>query len=87
MGEGPLSVTRDAATVNVCRTCGAPIIWAVTQNGRRMPLDADPVASPRGWFTIEGATASGDDLAVAVPSRPIFVSHFATCPQAAEHRR
>ena len=25
-----------------CRSCGAAILWAVTPNGKKMPLDAEP---------------------------------------------
>lgn len=24
-----------------CRSCGAPVIWCLTANGKRLPLDAD----------------------------------------------
>jgi hypothetical protein len=26
-----------------CSTCGAPVIWAITEHGARMPIDPDPV--------------------------------------------
>jgi hypothetical protein len=29
---------------NRCRSCDAPITWAVTRKGRRIPLDPEPVA-------------------------------------------
>ncbi len=32
-----------------CRSCGEPIVWTVTSNGKRMPIDAEPVAAPRGF--------------------------------------
>jgi hypothetical protein len=32
-----------------CRSCGEPIIWTITTNGKRMPVDADPVVAPRGF--------------------------------------
>jgi hypothetical protein len=58
-----------------------------------MPLDAEPYdgASERGLFVLR--PGSPFTTALAVPSRatfpgePVFRSHFATCPQAAEHRR
>jgi hypothetical protein len=28
----------------VCRSCGASIEWAITPNGKKMPLDKEPVA-------------------------------------------
>ena len=69
-----------------CRSCGAPIIWAETVNGKRMPLDEDP--DPAGKFTLD----EEHNPPVAEYAKPdakgeLFTSHFATCPNAAEHRR
>lgn len=54
------------ATRGYCRSCGAPIWWAVgAKSGRWSPMNSpDPLE----------------------PERPV-VSHFATCPQAASHRK
>jgi hypothetical protein len=60
-----------------------------------MPLDAEPVdpdeVGPRGLFVfrLDGlgrvfAMATTPD---AFPDEPVYRSHFATCPHAAEHRR
>ena len=89
-----------------CRSCGAQIFWAVTANGKRMPLDAQP--HPEGNLVLrtqagpDGQEALDDPLlclsvaAVAkleehgIPARlgePRYLSHFATCPQAGQHRR
>jgi hypothetical protein len=58
-----------------CRSCNAPILWIVTNpGGKRMPLDA----KPEKRFVIEGGQAF---------SRDTYVSHFATCPNAAQHRK
>lgn len=32
-----------------CRSCSEPIIWTITQNGKRMPIDAEPVHVARGF--------------------------------------
>lgn len=32
-----------------CRSCEAPIIWTITTNGKRMPVDAEPVLAPQGF--------------------------------------
>lgn len=67
-----------------CRSCGAAITWARSEDGRAMPIDKDPVAG--GNLVVENGVAR-----VAAPDlfdqRPRHVSHFATCPQAKEHRR
>lgn len=71
--------------MSACRSCGAEILWAVTENGKRIPLDADPsIVKTPGAFELRG-----DDppLAIAARSRRVFVSHFATCPHAAQHRK
>ncbi len=68
-----------------CRTCEAPIVWALTQNGKKMPLDAEP--SAEGTFVLmNGSTwrAKPEDIAV---HRPLHTSHFATCPDRDQHRK
>lgn len=54
-----------------CRTCGAEIVWLKTGAGKNMPTDAETVT--RGDTQFEEAAG--------------HISHFATCPQAASHRR
>lgn len=76
-----------------CKSCGAPIIWAKTAKGKAMPLDDTP--TPAGTFILLEANALTNDLsAVTAPKeydgkrpRPRYTSHFATCPQAHQHRR
>jgi hypothetical protein len=53
-----------------------------------MPLNPDPYQGDdgRGLFVLRA------DVAIAVPAgvfedEPRYTSHFATCPNAAEHRR
>ena len=76
-----------------CRSCQAPIDWARTEKGRRIPLDPDPYTGPEpaGLFVLREPDA-GTPLAVAAPpgafpGEPVYRSHFVTCPQAALHRR
>jgi hypothetical protein len=57
-------------------------VWAVTaKTGKRMPFDAE--LSAIGQWRIE------DGIATFVGGEPerLYVSHFATCPNANEHRR
>ncbi len=71
---------------DTCRSCSAPIFWALTENGKRMPLDLEPVAG--GVFYV--AMGRDGELRCHTGEAPGFVrytSHFATCPSAAEHRR
>jgi hypothetical protein len=70
-----------------CKSCGAPIRWVkMAGSGKSMPLDDVP--SAEGTVSVErgvGHVLSG--LAIVAYDGPLFVSHFATCPQANEHRR
>lgn len=78
-------MSADTLTTAVCSSCGAAIVWAVTERGRRMPLDAGPVAEPVGFILRrehEGATGLR-----AIPAQPVYRSHFASCPDADRHRR
>jgi hypothetical protein len=81
-----------------CRSCKAEIRWAFTEQGKRMPLDVDPredgnliVVGRRegedGAVPIVRSLKKGEgDLTLFEP--PLrYVSHFATCPDAAQHRR
>ncbi len=74
---------------STCRSCNKPILWAVTSNGSKIPLDPEPDFS--GNIVVENGVATviskadlgplfGDDL-------PLYTSHFATCPFAAKHRK
>lgn len=76
-----------------CATCKAPIRWCITARGSWIPLNAkqsdahDPAA-----FAIVAGT---NNTTVAVKANPLFdppgtvyyQSHFATCPDAAKHRK
>lgn len=69
-----------------CRTCKAPIVWARTRTGMAIPLDPEPV--PNG--NVEVAGPAGEVAASYVQAEPDvvrYVSHFATCPDAGQHRR
>jgi hypothetical protein len=64
-----------------CRSCNAVIEWAYTAKGSRIPLDVEPGDKPNVQL---------DDAGVAhvVPAgHGDRTSHFATCPNAASHRR
>ena len=73
-------------TTTPCKSCGAPLIWAKTAKGKRIPLDAEPRA--------DGTLALRDGTAVTVGPAPFcgyddtrYICHFGTCPNAAQHRR
>ena len=62
-----------------CRSCRAEIIWALTENGKRIPLDRKREKRFVLWDHPDG-----DFRAVMTE---VYVPHFATCPQAGEWRR
>jgi hypothetical protein len=60
----------------VCRSCKADILWAVTEPGcKPIPLDARPLVT---------LVPIGGDR---VQTRRAYQSHWATCPNAKEHRK
>jgi hypothetical protein len=74
-----------------CKTCLKPIYWALAGTGSRMPMDADPV--PDGGWVLSQKADGSIHAAVFMPTDPDmakrkrYQSHFASCPQAAAHRR
>lgn len=60
-----------------CKSCGAKIEWfKMATTGRPMPVDAEPLK-----VIVPTGTAGEGKVVTA------YVSHFATCPDAAEHRK
>ena len=64
-----------------CNSCGAPVIWAKTKNDKNIPLDPKPVKGGNIELTENRA------LYVKAGEKELYVSHFATCPNASSHRR
>lgn len=66
-----------------CRSCRAPIIWAVSaKTGKPMPLDYARVDEGVRW------QPDAENVARQCSGRELgHVSHFATCPDAVRHRR
>ena len=54
-----------------CKTCRAPIVWMMTKQGTKMPVDCSSVRDGGKLFDVEKG----------------HVSHFATCPNSRHHRR
>lgn len=66
--------------MSTCSSCGAAIIWAITHNDKKMPLDAEPE---------KRAVARSKNLAgeTVVSIETVWVPHWVTCPNAAQHRK
>lgn len=62
--------------MSTCRGCGREIVWGLTAEGKRIPLD------PRPPVYRTGALLPGGDGVHCERDREALVSHFATCPTA-----
>ncbi len=66
-----------------CSTCGRPIFWAATDSGKKIPIDASPLGDVR-----RANVVLLDGLAKVVRhGEGTHITHFVTCPNAAEHRK
>lgn len=77
-------------TIESCSTCSARIIWAITVKAKRMPVNAEP--EPGGNVALDFRPGMEPLARVLSVTRQFGVknlrmSHFVTCPQAAQHRR
>jgi hypothetical protein len=61
--------------MSLCRGCGKEIIWGVTAEGKRIPLDPRP---PVYRLVVGYATQE----IVVERQKDAMVSHFATCSRA-----
>ena len=83
-------VTTEGYRIEACRSCNAPVIWAATNGGKTMPVDAEPVDD--GNVELRPGRYGGGAVATVLSGPPLFApsplrkSHFATCPQADEWR-
>jgi hypothetical protein len=78
-----------------CRSCEAEIVWVkMVVSGKNMPLDADPdpehgniIVTKEGYgIPLTSLTGPSRDAAKRCGVE-LRVSHFATCPNADQHRR
>lgn len=79
-----------------CRSCKAPVRWLRIIGGSRMPVDHDPDAA-RGNIVRVGYDLDGNELGRVLSEteasdgradgQELYLSHFATCPDAPSWRR
>jgi hypothetical protein len=83
---------------DTCSSCGKTIVWVKTIKDERMPIDSpsvgfvDPEGDLRGLFAI---VMGRERVAYALSKLPAELvnkciawrTHFATCPNAADHRK
>jgi hypothetical protein len=83
-------------TPSTCRSCGAAVVWAtMIPSGKANPLDATPTPGGNTFAWVVGDKLEAENAARKTErvQRAIernqnrYTSHFATCPNAKEHRR
>lgn len=91
--DAPSNLPWDIAR---CRSCGAEIVWAKTQNGKNIPIDAQSHEAGNIMLVAATSTILEPPYAVilrtiadmaGVPPEKLHRTHFATCPKAADWRR
>jgi hypothetical protein len=80
-----------------CKSCGKSIKWVETLGGKKMPVDPEIIAvipTSSGDTTIvtdKGVVVKGNKEELKALAEGIavagYVSHFATCKDADQHRR
>lgn len=73
-----------------CSSCDAPVIWRTTPKGRTIPIDPEPVLG--GNIELVGLDACrflsrNEVFELRSEGALAHRSHFASCPNAQEHRR
>ena len=63
-----------------CRGCGKKIIWAITAEGKNIPLEAVAPVFAVDEYTLD----DGVVVNLARRAERTFVSHFSVCPKANE---
>lgn len=88
MGENAAERQKRAAATR-CKSCFAPIIWAKSETtGRRMPIDYDPNDGGNVFYSaVTGLVTVGRQEQPTPQGTTRHFSHFATCPNADQHRR
>lgn len=75
-------------------SCGARIVWAITENGKQIPLDAEPekrtvIVHHQELVKSTKDLVLGDSFEAMVRAvvADTFMPHHATCPHAERFRK
>ncbi|MBQ3322354.1 MAG: hypothetical protein IJH05_05885 [Firmicutes bacterium] len=78
----------------VCKSCGADILWIRTRSGKLMPVNRKRCFFMKSKSGNETFVTEGGDVLrgtrtaqKTLPAMVGYTSHFATCPNAASHRK
>lgn len=80
-------------TTERCRSCRAQIAWAITPNGKKLPLDPEPhdqgnlTVSLDGGVLRTGVVLRAAREAMHEAGNQLYLSHFATCAHADQWRK
>lgn len=81
---------------STCRSCGCQIMWIKTKAGKNMPVNpqfisyrrpADGEKAKEKIVTPDGDVVSANTVDHEDAEGYGYISHFATCPGAANHRK
>lgn len=70
-----------------CRSCKQIVRWVSTAAGKNLPLDPTPVDDGNIMVLPNGRSRIVPIAERAACVAPLYKSHFATCHNAAQHRR
>lgn len=75
-----------------CKSCGAPVIWVSLLPAKRTaPLDRETSITGNirmlGTRNAVAEVVKKTDLEAERAKGPLYTSHFATCPNAKQHRK
>lgn len=100
MPTAALGHTLEGARESECSSCHYPIVWSyMDESGKRNPLDRTSVAEGLMVVCAWQADAPHDEPTMAPVVRVLkgderesytgarYTSHFATCPNADQHRK
>jgi len=73
--------------MTVCKSCGAPLLWVMTAQGKSMPLDAQSCFDGNIYFDDDERPVFLAKGELPPEGKILYKSHFATCPASTAHRK
>jgi hypothetical protein len=71
-----------------CTSCGAEIQFRYTINGKRMPLNIEPLmAWQQGAYVLDGQHGCLPATPLTESGKPMYLNHWASCPTRDLHRQ
>ncbi len=70
-----------------CRSCKALVVWALTREGNRIPVNPNPVANGNLRLEQRGAVLVAEVADLFSPPGDRYATHFVDCPDAKTWRK